>query len=110
MSGREVIAGTSATVGGFWAWALSDLRSNTVRGMLAEYVACAVGSRGRPRIDWDAYDVLTPRKVHVEVKSVAYLQAWGQPGQSKIIFRGWGLSHGPRMMAKGTSRCAARQR
>lgn len=41
-------------------------------------MACAVGSGGHPRIEWDAYDV----------KSGAYLQAWEQPRHSKIIFRG----------------------
>ena len=57
--------------------------------MLAEYlVACAVGSRGRPRVDWDAYDVLTPRQERIEVKSAAYLQAWEQRRESAIIFRG----------------------
>jgi len=89
LTGAEVIAGASATVRDFWAWALSNLRSNAVRGMLAEYlVACAVGSRGRPRVDWDAYDVLTPRQERIEVKSAAYLQAWEQRRESAIIFRG----------------------
>ena len=89
LTGTEVIAGASATVRDFWAWALSNLRSNAVRGMLAEYlVACAVGSRGRPRVDWDAYDVLTPRQERIEVKSGAYLQAWEQRRESAIIFRG----------------------
>ena len=89
LTGEEVIAGASSTVRDFWAWALSNLRANTVRGTLAEYlVACAVGSGGHPRIEWDAYDVLTPGNRRIEVKSGAYLQAWEQPRHSKIIFRG----------------------
>lgn len=36
MTGDEPIVGTSATVRDFWAWTLSDLRTNTVRPMLAE--------------------------------------------------------------------------
>lgn len=89
LTGEEVIAGASSTVRDFWSWALSNLRANTVRGTLAEYlVACAVGSGGHPRIEWDAYDVLTPGNRRIEVKSGAYLQAWEQPRHSKIIFRG----------------------
>ena len=106
LTGTEVIAGASATVRDFWAWALSNLRSNAVRGMLAEYlVACAVGSRGRPRVDWDAYDVLTPRQERIEVKSAAYLQAWEQRRESAIIFRGCGRGRGIRGMATASSPC-----
>ena len=43
--GDEQIVGTPATVRDFWAWALSDLRTNTVRPMLAEFlgVGAALG-------------------------------------------------------------------
>jgi hypothetical protein len=79
MSGDEPIAGPDARLRDFWAWCLSDLRTNTVRPMLAEFlVARALGAAHRPRIEWDAYDVRTPDDVRVEVKSGAYLQAWEQ--------------------------------
>lgn len=119
LTGEEVIAGASSTVRDFWAWALSNLRANTVRGTLAEYlVACAVGSGGHPRIEWDAYDVLTPGNRRIEVKSGAYLQAWEQPRHSKIIFRGlraqtWtsrdGYSDGPLGVGFNANHLCARQ-
>ncbi len=48
---------------------MSDLRTNNVRGYLAEFlVAKAVGAHG-PRLEWDAYDVLAPDRTRIEVKS-----------------------------------------
>jgi hypothetical protein len=74
LTGDEPIVGTAATVRDFWAWCLSDLRTNTVWPMLAEFiVAQALGAESRPRIEWAAYDVLTPDKIRVEVKSSAYV-------------------------------------
>ena len=61
---------------------------NNTRGYLAEFlVANAVGAFG-PRIEWDAYDIITPEGIRIEVKSSAYLQAWKQAGPSKIVFSG----------------------
>jgi hypothetical protein len=89
LAGNEPIVGTAAVVRDFWAWALSDLRTNTVRPMLAEFlVSQALGAAARPRIEWDAYDVVTPNGVRVEVKSSAYLQAWTQARPSSIRFGG----------------------
>ncbi|SOC50293.1 hypothetical protein SAMN05660748_3039 [Blastococcus aggregatus] len=42
LTGDEPITGTSASVRNFWAWALSDLRTNTVRPVLYEGPADAV--------------------------------------------------------------------
>ncbi|NEK57042.1 hypothetical protein GCU56_04040 [Geodermatophilus sabuli] len=57
--------------------------------MLAEFlVAQALGAASRPRIEWDAYDVVTPDGVLVEVKSSAYVQAWTQARPSAIRFGG----------------------
>ena len=89
LAGDEPIVGTAATVRDFWAWCLSDLRTNTVRPMLAEFlVAQALGAAARPRIEWDSYDVVTPEGIRVEVKSSAYLQAWAQARPSSISFGG----------------------
>ena len=89
MTGDEPIAGVGATLRDFWAWTMSDLRTNTVRPMLAEFlVARALGAAHRPRVEWDSYDVLTPDGVKVEVKSSAYLQAWAQARHSTITFGG----------------------
>ena len=68
---------------------MSDLRANTVRGTLAEYlVATALGLDGTPRVDWDSCD-LRLGSCRIEVKSSAYLQAWQQRGPSKATFGGF---------------------
>jgi hypothetical protein len=78
----------AGTVRDFWSWALSDLRMNTVRSLLAEYlVAHALGMADRPRLEWDAADVRLPEG-SVEVKAAAYVQAWAQQRPSKIVFSG----------------------
>ncbi|CAG7574226.1 hypothetical protein FB554_2397 [Barrientosiimonas humi] len=88
LTGDEELAGTNATVRDFWAFAMGDLRTNNVRGYLAEFlVAKAVGATGR-RVEWDAFDVLTPAGVRVEVKSAGYLQVWDQAKPSTIAFSG----------------------
>ena len=83
------LSGTAATVGQFWAWAYSDLRSNTVRGVFAEFlVAQAVGAERNVRDAWHAFDVLSPAGTRIEVKSSAYLQSWPQEELSTIRFSG----------------------
>jgi hypothetical protein len=47
----------------------------------------AVGANGR-RAECDAYDVLSPTNVRIEVKSSAYVQAWDQRRPSRIVFTG----------------------
>jgi hypothetical protein len=72
---------------GFWRWSSSDLVSNAMRGVLAEYlVACDIGVADGTRMEWDAYDLKTPGGVKVEVKSAAYLQSWKQTRLSTICF------------------------
>lgn len=88
LSGDERFKGLDHTVKDFWSYAARDLRSNVLRGVLAEWlVAKAVGAP-EPRPEWDEFDVLTPASVRVEVKSSAYLQAWPQQDLSKISFSG----------------------
>lgn len=71
----------------FWQWSGSDLVSNTLRGLLAEYlVALAVDSCDGVRVEWDSYDVKTPSGIKLEVKSGAYLQSWTQTKLSSIQF------------------------
>jgi hypothetical protein len=72
---------------GFWKWAYSDLRSNTVRPLLAEYL---VGSaleclNELGRREWSAWDLEYQGK-RLEVKSAGYIQSWPQSGPSKIVF------------------------
>jgi len=79
------------TIDEFWAWNGSNLLSNTLRGVLAEFiVAKALGIRlTQARDEWTEYDLLYPyngRGVPVEVKSSAYLQTWEQSKPSAIRF------------------------
>lgn len=71
----------------YWTWAYSDHLSNTQRGVLAEYiVGTALDAVSTPRREWDAYDLITPSGIKVEVKTSAYLQSWIQTKESAIIF------------------------
>lgn len=71
----------------FWKWAFSDFLSNTLRGVLAEYiVAKAMDCTEIQRTEWDAYDVITSDGIKIEVKSSAYLQSWHQEKISTIRF------------------------
>ena len=76
------------TVLDFWRWADSDLKSNALRGRLAEYlVASALGIDGDSvRREWVAYDLLLPPDVRIEVKSASYVQGWTQRRPSTISF------------------------
>lgn len=87
LDGNETLSETNATVQDFWRWAFSDLRDNTTRGILAEFlVATAVGSTKDLRVVWDNYDIKTPNGTTVEVKSSAYLQSWNQKKLSSLVF------------------------
>lgn len=71
----------------FWRWACSDINGNALRGLIAEYlVANATGGDEGVRTEWDAYDVVTPEGLKVEVKTSAYLQTWKQTRLSTISF------------------------
>lgn len=76
------------TVLDFWRWSTADLVSNTVRGVLAEFiVAQALGvDTLTGRTEWAAYDLCTVDGVTVEVKSAAYVQSWAQQRPSTIQF------------------------
>lgn len=88
LGGSERFVGCDANVTDFWAFAMSDLRMNNVRGYLAEFlVAKAVGAPGG-RVEWDAYDVRSPEGIRIEVKSSAHLQVWDQRRLSRIAFTG----------------------
>jgi hypothetical protein len=87
LSGTEQFDGLGARVADFWRWAFSDLRDNTTRGILAEYlVARAVGDRRELRIGWDNFDVLAPDGTRIEVKCSAFLQSWNQRRHSNLSF------------------------
>jgi hypothetical protein len=71
----------------FWRWSVSDLVSNTWRGVVAEYiVAQALGVAEGLRADWRAYDLEISPGLKIEVKSSAYVQSWKQDRDSIIQF------------------------
>ena len=80
----------------FWAWSQSDLLNNTLRGQIAEFLvkqALEIPSN-KPRVEWDAYDLVTDEGIKIEVKSAAYVQSWTQIKDSYIKFdicpkKGW---------------------
>lgn len=71
----------------FWQWSMSDLVSNTTRGLLAEFiVGRALGCDLTVREEWGDYDLLTPSGLRVEVKSSAFVQSWHQDALSRPMF------------------------
>lgn len=71
----------------FWQWSSSDLVSNAMRGVLAEFlVASALGLADGVRNQWDAFDLLLADGTRIEVKSAAYLQSWAHAKLSNIVF------------------------
>ena len=88
LTGDEEFA-PGISVRDFWSWGFSDLRLNTLRGMLAQFlVARALGDERAVDEGWGNYDVLTPEGIRVEAKSSAFLQSWRQLRLSTISFHG----------------------
>jgi hypothetical protein len=84
-TGKGIPAHISASM--FWRWGFSDLRSNTTRGVLGEFlVACALGLQKKPRTAWTSYDLEYKGK-KIEVKTTAYLQTWNYGKESRAGFR-----------------------
>lgn len=85
--GAEPFDGLDASVLDFWRFAMSDLRTNNVRGYLGEFlVARAVGSAAA-RVEWDAWDVTAPDGTRIEVKTSGFLQSWAQTKLSRPTYR-----------------------
>ena len=71
----------------FWQWAFSDISTNSMRGIVAEFiVASALGVSRNFRNPWLEYDLTTRSGLKIEVKSAAYLQSWPQSKESPITF------------------------
>jgi hypothetical protein len=92
-SGAEAFHAAGAPIGAnlltFWQWSASDLASNALRGRVAEFLighALGITHGTGVRAEWDAYDLVTPDGLTLEVKSSAYLQTWGQQALSLISF------------------------
>lgn len=79
----------------FWSWAYSDIIRNVNRGAFAEFIVreamnaqCSITPpRTDIRVSMDAYDLLSPDGIRVEVKSSAYIQALEDNHLARISFR-----------------------
>ena len=72
----------------FWRWQASDLLSNTLRGVLAEFIVAKALKieTSHPRVEWDAYDLLFHNRECIEVKASAYVQSWDQKKKTAVRF------------------------
>ena len=70
----------------FWQWSSSDLVSNTMRGVLAEFLVAKALGLDCGRLEWEKCDLVTAEGLKIQVKSSAYLQSWAQTAPSKIQF------------------------
>lgn len=71
----------------FWAWSSSELLGNALRGVLAEYIISkSINCKEQLREEWDAFDLISPEGITIEVKSSSYLQSWAQSKLSSISF------------------------
>jgi hypothetical protein len=69
---------TGQTVGDFWAWAYSDVDTNIMRAVYAEWwVGTALECVGGTWPSWTPWD-LDYKGAKIEVKSTSYLPNWGQ--------------------------------
>lgn len=87
LEGGERFSGLDADVGEFWRFAMSDLKANTVRGLLAEFLISRALGLHEPVNAWGEHDLVW-EGITINVKSSAYLQAWPQRSLSKISFSG----------------------
>lgn len=95
----------------FWRWSVSDIVSNATRGRFAEFIVATATNVDLtiPRDEWQSFDLITPEKIKIEVKSAAYIQSWAQKSLSKISFsikpaRLWNNDTGE--FNKNPSRCS----
>jgi len=94
------------TVSEFWAWAFSDLRDNTFRGIYAEWlVGKLLGLPLDKRGGWDCYD-LKVNDIRIEFKCSSYLQPWAQttfssPNYGRLSALGTVLGRGHQPVLSG---------
>lgn len=75
----------------FWQYGFSNLNSNVIRGVLAEFV---IENAIKDKVDisvrnpWGDYDVITKDGKRIEVKCASYLQDWDQKDLSRIVWSG----------------------
>ncbi len=94
LSGSEKFknaAGKNISILEFWRYGFSNLNSNVLRGVLAEFLvenairrANAIGVRN----PWNDHDILLGEGAKIEVKCCAYIQDWDQHNLSRVTFSG----------------------
>lgn len=72
----------------FWRWSVSDIVSNSTRGVFAEFIVAKAMNidTNTVRDEWANYDLDSPEGIKIEVKSAAYIQTWHQKQLSPISF------------------------
>jgi hypothetical protein len=94
LTGDELFRNTNQTkfsVREFWRYGFSNLNSNVMRGVLAEFIVeNALNEKDiiGVRNPWGDYDVLTEEGVKVEVKCCSYIQDWNQDKFTVIRWAG----------------------
>jgi hypothetical protein len=72
LTGTESFRQSRRSVLAFWQWAMGDLRMNTARGLLVEYlIAVAVDPAAPFRIELAGHDVTGADGARIEAKSAA---------------------------------------
>jgi hypothetical protein len=80
------VVGTDQTALDFWQWGFSNILTNNLRGVFAEFlVGTALGCLDQPRVEWDSFDLVF-EDMKIEVKSSAYIQSWNKQRYSNISF------------------------
>jgi hypothetical protein len=75
----------------FWQYGFSNLNSNILRGVLAEFIVeNALKNKNKITIrnPWGDCDVMLDDGTKIEVKCCSYIQDWDQNEFSKILFSG----------------------
>ena len=75
----------------FWQYGFSNLNSNALRGVLAEFIVeNALNDKDKiiVRNPWGDYDVETKNGKKIEVKCSSYIQDWDQEKLSRIVWSG----------------------
>lgn len=94
LSGSEAfknIGNKNFSVLEFWRYGFSNLNSNILRGVLAEFLvenALKDKSETIVRNPWGDCDVMLDDGIKIEVKCCSYIQDWDQNELSKIVFAG----------------------
>jgi hypothetical protein len=80
--------GIIGDIAGFWHWAFSDLRDNTLLGLFGEWlVGILLGLEMDTRENWTSYD-LKQGPLTIGVKTSSWLHPWAQARLTSPVFSG----------------------